>query len=94
MFELFILWIICGFAACFVANSRGASGCLWFGIGMMLGPIGLAMSFATGPSRVCQFCKKGVAEGAVKCPYCQSDISSGSKSGDRPAEPMNSNSFL
>jgi hypothetical protein len=38
-----VVWIFCGIGAAFVAQSRGASGCLWFGLGVLLGLFGLAL---------------------------------------------------
>ena len=71
--EFFILiWIICGIAAAFIASSRGANGCLWFGLGVLLGPFGLAISFAAGNNRRCPQCQKNIDDNAVKCPFCQS----------------------
>jgi hypothetical protein len=39
-----MFWVICGIAAAFVASSRNANGCLWFGLGILFGPFGLAFS--------------------------------------------------
>jgi len=75
MFEVALLiWIICGIAAGIVGTQRGANGCLWFGLGFLLGPIGLAVSFTASPDRQCQFCFKPVHPKATKCPYCQSTL--------------------
>lgn len=74
--EIFILiWVVCGIAAAVVASNRNANGCLWFGIGVLFGPFGLAFAFMSGSERKCPYCRKGVANEATKCPYCQSDIS-------------------
>jgi hypothetical protein len=73
--ELIILfWITCGIGAGFVGSQKGGSGCLWFFLGFLLGPIGLLMSFAAGPERHCPMCRKGVDTKAVRCPHCQSDL--------------------
>jgi hypothetical protein len=75
MFEVVLLiWIICGIAAGIVGTQRGANGCLWFGLGFLSGPIGLAVSFTASPDRQCQFCFKPVHPQATKCPYCQSNL--------------------
>ena len=50
------------------------SGVLWLLVGLLLGPVGLLMSFAAGTGRKCQFCMKNIAVKAVKCPYCRSDL--------------------
>jgi hypothetical protein len=68
------IWCICGVGAAVVASSRGASGCAWFALGFLLGPLGFALAF-TNRLPECPYCKKGVPTGAVKCPSCQSDLS-------------------
>ena len=74
--ELVILfWIICGIAAAFVASSRGANGCMWALIGVLLGPIGLLMAFASESENKCPKCKSGVRPDATRCPKCQADLS-------------------
>lgn len=72
-----LIWIVCGIAAAKIASDRGASGCLWFGLGMLFGPFGLAFSFAAGNSLwKCPVCRKSIREDALKCPYCQTDLRS------------------
>ena len=74
-----LVWIICGIAAAVTASNRGASGCLWFGLGVLFGPFGLAFSFMAGNNRKCPACRKNIDEQATKYPYCQSDVSGGAK---------------
>lgn len=69
-----LIWIVCGVAAAIIASGRGANGCLWFGLGILLGPIGLAVSFAAGSGRQCPACRKNIHPEATKCPYCQTDL--------------------
>lgn len=69
-----LIWIVCGIAAAVVASNRGASGCLWFGLGVLFGPFGLAFSFGAGSGRQCHACRKNVRQDALKCPYCQTDL--------------------
>jgi hypothetical protein len=70
-----LIWIVCGIASAVIASNRGASGCLWFGLGVLLGPIGLAASFVSGKGqRPCPFCRKNIHAEATKCPYCQSTM--------------------
>jgi len=45
----------CGIGAAVVAQSRGANGCLWFGVGALFGPFGLAFAFASGTGPACSF---------------------------------------
>lgn len=73
---LLLFWFFCGVAAGFVASQRGANGCLWMAIGMLLGPLGLFMAFASSPGSICPHCRKAVDSQATKCPYCQSSIGS------------------
>ena len=73
---LLIVWIFCGIGAAVVANNRRGSGCLWFGLGVLLGPFGLAGAFLfSGDDAFCPRCRKQVHTKAVKCPHCQSDLS-------------------
>ena len=41
--DIFILWIICGCAASYVAGQKNKSSGAWFLLGMLLGPIALLM---------------------------------------------------
>lgn len=66
-----LIWVVCGIGAALVASNRGGNGCLWFGLGVLLGPIGLACSFAGGSDRQCPYCKSPIHQSAVKCPKCQ-----------------------
>jgi hypothetical protein len=69
-----LIWIFCGIGAAFVAQSRGASGCLWFGLGMLFGPFGLAFAFAAGTDRKCPHCHERIHPEAMRCPKCQADL--------------------
>ena len=44
-------WLLCGIAAAFIAAKKGGGGCLWFVLGILLGPIALVMAFAAGPKK-------------------------------------------
>lgn len=71
MFEFaLIIWLICGIAAASVASGRGASGCLWFGLGVLFGPFGLAFAFIAGDGRECPSCRKNIHSAATLCPHC------------------------
>src|ERR1035437_7912530 len=63
-----LIWIVCGIAAAVVASNRGANGCLWFGLGVALGPIGFALAFTTGVK--CPQCASTISEYAEICPRC------------------------
>jgi hypothetical protein len=69
-----VVWIFCGIGAALVAQSRGANGCLWFGLGVLFGPFGLAFAFASGTDRKCPRCRERVHPKATRCPKCQADL--------------------
>jgi len=69
-----LVWIFCGIAAAFVAQSRGASGSLWFWLGVLFGPFGLACAFAAGTDRRCPHCRQRIHPEATRCPKCQSGL--------------------
>jgi hypothetical protein len=71
---LILIWIVCGIAAAAIASNRGANGCLWFGFGVLFGPIGLACSFAASSGWECPSCRKDVHKNATRCPHCQADL--------------------
>ena len=65
-----LIWIVCGIAAAVIASNRGANGCLWFGLGVLFGPFGLAFSFTAGGGNECPACRKYLHPAATKCPHC------------------------
>jgi DNA-directed RNA polymerase subunit RPC12/RpoP len=69
-----IVWIFCGIGATLVASNRGANGSLWFVLGFLLGPFGLAASFMAGENAECPSCRKRVHPKAEKCSYCQTQL--------------------
>jgi hypothetical protein len=69
----FVVWVLFGIAAAVVAAIRKGSVRLWFGVGMLLGPIGLGLAFMGGYR--CTWCKERVSFKAIACPYCFRDIS-------------------
>ena len=40
-----LIWLMCGILAMVLGNARGGSGCAWFLIGVILGPLGVLMAF-------------------------------------------------
>jgi Double zinc ribbon len=74
LFEsVFICWLIFGVCAAVVASNRGESGCLWFGFGVLLGPIGWALAFTQGKS--CPQCGSKISLSAKICPSCRTGLS-------------------
>ena len=66
------VWILFGTAAAVVASNRGESGCLWFILGMLLGPIGFALAFTGG--RQCPDCASRISKQAKICPQCRTSL--------------------
>jgi len=66
--EFLVIWLLFGICAAIVASNRGANGCLWFGLGVLLGPIGFALAFTTGAK--CPKCASRISEDAKVCPKC------------------------
>ena len=82
-----IIWIICGIGAAIVAQNRGASGCLWFGLGFILGPFGLAFAFLSGSERRCPRCMERIHPQATRCPKCQSYLGPSASDGGSVSGP-------
>lgn len=84
--EIFIalIWLVCGIGAGMIAESKGRSGCGWFVVGVLLGPIALlivgfmAPADAQQPQPVTQTTSIDPAAPRstddlvqrVKCPFC------------------------
>ena len=65
---LLVIWALFGMGAAIVASNRGANGCLWFGLGVVLGPIGFLLAFTAG--KKCPKCASKISEAAEVCPKC------------------------
>jgi predicted amidophosphoribosyltransferase len=81
---LVLVWIVCGIAAASVASGRGENGCLWFGLGFLLGPFALLAAFSLGSP--CPACRKRINANATTCPHCGSElVDEDSIEADQPA---------
>ena len=68
---LAVLSMLCGVVSAAIAHNRGASSVVWFLLGCLIGPFGVAAAFYSGPGAQCAACKKAIHKEATKCPYCQ-----------------------
>lgn len=72
-----LLWVLFGVVSSIAASNKGQSGCLYFGLGVLLGPFGLILALVSKdesklppPSR-----SETQAEDEMKvCPYCAENI--------------------
>src|ERR1035438_6276138 len=73
---LYVGWTVVAFGigSAFIASSRNADALRWFFIGVLLGPVAIAMAFAAGSGRACPFCKSQIHPKATRCPECQGDL--------------------
>jgi len=83
-----VIWILCGLTSAYIARGRGAGGCGWFALGVILGPIGFLLALlVTG--RECPSCHSKIHDKATRCPKCGTEIPPQAVAGGR-AEPPNS----
>lgn len=83
-----VIWLGFGIVSAMIANSKGNSGCGWFALGVLLGPIGLLMAFFTsdneqeknfrnGNTKRCPYCAEYVKQEAIVCKHCGRNLGSG-----------------
>lgn len=84
-----IIWLLFGIISAVVGSNKGRSGCGWFILGILLGPLGLILALVVPPDqaelevrqildgtkRRCPICAELVKPEAKKCHYCGSDLS-------------------
>jgi len=87
-FLIGLVWLACGIAAASISAGKGRSGFGGFLLGLILGPIGLAIVLLMGKSqegqraastrmgekRPCPACRELIAFDATVCPQCRTAI--------------------
>lgn len=79
--ELLLIWCLFGLGAWMIASNKGGGGCLWFFLGMLLGPFGLIAAFFMSGSQ-CPHCRSRIHPQANVCPKCGREVRGGG--GDDP----------
>ncbi len=74
--EYLLIWVACGLLAFLIALIRGGAGCVWFFLGLLLGPVGVILILFTKIYR-CPQCRKRVNRYTAICPHCKYNIQTG-----------------
>jgi hypothetical protein len=69
---LLVIWVLCGVGAAVVASDRGKNGCLWLGLGLILGPIGWGLALMQGER--CPQCDRKISSWVKVCPHCHCNL--------------------
>jgi hypothetical protein len=84
-----IIWICLGIVGAMIADSKGNNGCGGFILGVLLGPIGLLITYFSsdneinkqqkrGNTKKCPYCAEFVKNEAVVCKHCGRTLEGGS----------------
>lgn len=65
-----ILWLLCGVLGGIIASHKGRSGCGFFLLGIVLGPIGLILSLVASREQKAAERRFAAPREMKKCPYC------------------------
>ena len=88
--EFIVIWIVCGFVAAWIGNTRTGSGTAGFWLGLLLGPFGILIAcflgdeddkarklVADGQRKRCPMCAEVVQPQALICKHCGHEFSEG-----------------
>lgn len=86
LLSLLIIWLSFATGAAVVGSNRGGGAAEYFFLGLLFGPLGLALAFAAGQrcpqcferihakTNFCPHCHFRTASATRKCPYCAEQI--------------------
>lgn len=72
-----ILWLFSALLCAGLAHERRRNVVAYFLLGLILGPIGVAIALLAPRPRLCPHCREAIRPEATACPHCQRDVGSG-----------------
>jgi hypothetical protein len=76
-----LLWLVFGIVGAMIGDKKGKGG-LGFLLGVLLGPFGVLIIFLIkGNQKTCPYCRGTIHPDAIRCPHCQKDLPSQTKTG-------------